>query len=112
MAQLGKERIVGVDVCKDHLDLYDWDTGQVHSIANEARMIDRWLAGFSLPVRLAIEPTNRFHLEVAERAHAPGHTVYLIDGRPTPGPILRRSADCCSMPQCRVGRTRSGNHTT
>jgi transposase len=79
MAQVRNERIVGVDVSKDRLDLFDWDTKRLESIANEAAEIDCWLAEFSLPIRLAIEPTNRFHLEIAERAHACGHTVYLID---------------------------------
>lgn len=79
MAQLGNERIVGVDVSKDCLDLYDWDTKRADCIANDRDAIDHWLARFSLPVRIAIEPTNHFHIELAERAHACGHAVYLID---------------------------------
>lgn len=79
MAQHGNQRIVGVDVSKDSLDFYDWDKKRNDCIANDRDAIDRWLAGFSLPVRIAIEPTNCFHIELAERAHACGHAVYLID---------------------------------
>lgn len=79
MTQLGNERIVGVDVSKDRLDLYDWDSKCPDSIANDIDAIDRWLDGFSLPVRFAIEPTNQFHIALAERAHARGHAVYLVD---------------------------------
>ena len=79
MAHHGNERIVGVDVSKARLDLFDWDAQRPTSIANEAAEIDAWLAGFTLPIRLAIEPTNRYLLELAERASALGHAVYLID---------------------------------
>lgn len=79
MTQLGNERIVGVDVSKDRLDLHDWDSKCPDSIANDIDAIDRWLDGFSLPVRFAIEPTNQFHIALAERAHARGHAVYLVD---------------------------------
>lgn len=79
MTQLGNERIVGVDVSKDRLDLYDWDSKCLDSIANDIDAIDRWLDGFSLPVRFAIEPTNQFHIALAERAHVRGHAVYLVD---------------------------------
>ena len=72
-------KIVGVDVSKDRLDLYDWDSKCPDSIANDIDAIDRWLDGFSLPVRFAIEPTNQFHIALAERAHARGHAVYLVD---------------------------------
>ena len=79
MTQLGNERIVGIDVSKDRLDLYDWDSKCPDSIANDLDAIDGWLAGFSLPVRFAIEPTNQYHIALAERAHARGHAVYLVD---------------------------------
>lgn len=79
MAQHENERIVGVDVSKDRLDLFSWDTQRPTFIANEAAEIDAWLVEFNLPMRLAIEPTNRYHLELAERASALGHLVYLID---------------------------------
>jgi len=79
MTQLGNERIVGVDVSKDRLDLYEWDSKCPDSIANDINAIDRWLDGFSLPVRFAIEPTNQFHIALAERAHVRGHAVYLVD---------------------------------
>jgi len=79
MAQFENERIVGVDVSKERLDLFDWDAQRPAAIANEVAAIDAWLASFGLPIRLAIEPTNRYHLELAERASALGHSVYLID---------------------------------
>jgi len=92
MTQLGNERIVGVDVSKDRLDFYDWDSKCPDSIANDIDGIDRWLDAFSLPVRFAIEPTNQFHIALAERAHARGHAVYLVDPH-------RLSHYCCGVGQ-------------
>jgi transposase len=49
-------------------------------LANTAQAIDRYLKSLSGPLCLAVEATNTFHLALIERAHALGHTVYLIDG--------------------------------
>jgi transposase len=79
MTPLGNERIVGIDVSKDRLDLYDYDLKYSAFIANDIDATGRWLDGFSLPVCFAIEPTNQYHIALAERAHARGHAVFLVD---------------------------------
>ena len=79
MAQQVKEIIVGVDVSKDRLDVCEWDGNQAYSMGNDEGSIEQWLARWSVPIRLAIEPTNTYHLALAQAAHDRGHQVYLID---------------------------------
>ena len=71
--------IVGVDVCKDRLDLFEYHGERAYWISNDAAAIKAWLDGLPGRVKLALEPTNRYHLGLAEAAHARGHEVYLID---------------------------------
>jgi transposase len=71
--------IIGVDVCKDRLDLFDYHSERAYSISNDAVAIKSWLDGLPGRVKLALEPTNRYHLGLAEAAYARGHAVYLID---------------------------------
>jgi len=79
MAQRVRENIVGVDVSKDKLDVFEWETNQSYSIPNEFEAIAQWLKRWAVPIRLAIEPTNRYHQTVAEAAHTLGHRVCMID---------------------------------
>lgn len=79
MAQRVAQSIVGVDVSKDQLDVFELETGQAYSIANDVEAIEQWVARWDVPIRLAIEPTNRYHQAVAQAAHARGHQVCLID---------------------------------
>ena len=79
MAQRVRENIVGVDVSKDKLDVFEWETNQSYSIPNEFEAIAQWLKRWAVPIRLAIEPTNRYHQTVAEAAHTLGHQVCMID---------------------------------
>ena len=75
MAQPVRENIVGVDVSKDKLDVFELETNQCYSISNELEAIEQWLEKWEVPMRLAIEPTNRYHQAVAEAAYARGHQV-------------------------------------
>ncbi len=79
MAQPSNGHIIGLDVSKATLDVFEWDTERAYSIANEATAIEHWLAGLDAPARLAIEPTNTYHRVVAVAAYAQRHQVYLID---------------------------------
>ncbi|MDH3379615.1 MAG: transposase, partial [Gammaproteobacteria bacterium] len=79
MAQRVRENIVGVDVSKDKWDVFELGTNEAYSVANEREAIEQWLGRWAVPVRLSIEPTNQYHLTVAQAAHARGHQVYLID---------------------------------
>ena len=79
MAQQVTQIIVGIDVSKERLDLFELESGQSYSIPNQIEAIEQWLQQWVAPIRLAIEPTNRYHLAVAQAAHAQGHQVYLVN---------------------------------
>jgi transposase len=79
MAQQAMQIIVGVDVCKDRLEIFEQCSERAYAIDNDAAAIAAWLKGMQGRVKLALEPTNRYHLELAEAAYASGHQVYLID---------------------------------
>jgi transposase len=79
MTHQATDNIIGVDVCKATLDIHEWGTGEAYSIANTPAAIMQWLARWTGPMRLAVEPTNTYHRALAEAAHAAGHAVYLLD---------------------------------
>lgn len=81
MAKQVKEITLGVDVSKDELVVYDWNSAVLSKLANQATAIKKWLRGHCGPVRIAIEPTSNYHLEFVEQAVARGFTVYLINAR-------------------------------
>lgn len=79
MAMQVEPRTVGVDVAKDELVIsIDGDTP--FTLENSPTAIRRWLRGLHGPLRLALESTGVFHLELACQAHRLGHEVFLIDG--------------------------------
>lgn len=80
MTPLIEPRLIGVDVAKAELVMCTpWSSTAV-TLRNERRAIDTYLKALAGPVSLAVEATNTFHVLLAERAHALGHTVYVIDG--------------------------------
>jgi transposase len=79
MAQQAMQIIVGVDVCKARLEIFEQGSERAYCIDNDAAAIAAWLDGMQGRLKLAMEPTNRYHLALAEAAHARGHQVYLID---------------------------------
>lgn len=79
MAQQDSAIIIGIDVCKDTLEIFEHESGRADSIGNDATSIETWLDSKAGRLQLAIESTNRYHEAVAEAAYARGHEVYLID---------------------------------
>jgi transposase len=79
MAMQVEPRTVGVDVAKDEL-VISIDGENPFTLENAPAAIRGWLKGLHGPLRLALESTGVFHLELACQAHARGHAVYLIDG--------------------------------
>lgn len=79
MAMQVEPTIVGVDVAKDEL-MVSIDGGAPFSLDNSPAAIRRWLKGLHGPLRLALESTGVFHLELACQAHARGDEIYVIDG--------------------------------
>jgi transposase len=72
---------IGVDVSKATLALCLAPGTLVQTIPNTPPAIGRWLKSLPAgPISLAVEATNTFHLNLVERAHQAGHTIYLLDG--------------------------------
>jgi len=72
---------LGIDVSKDELVICDWDTEALTTLPNQCGRIKDWLKSLYGPVRIAIEPTSSYHLEVLEQAYARGLEVYLVNPR-------------------------------
>jgi transposase len=72
--------LIGVDVAKATLAIASSEAESVITLANEPQAIRAWLKTLSDPVCMVVEATNVFHLALIERAHALGHTVYVVDG--------------------------------
>ena len=81
MAKEVTEITLGVDVSKDTLVIYDWDSGELIELANDPLSIQGWLKGLSAPIRLAVESTSNYHLKMIDAAHRHGCTVYLVNPR-------------------------------
>ncbi len=81
MSKLVSQITLGIDVSKDELVICDWDTEELTVLENQDNTIKSWLKSLYGPVRIAIEPTSRYHLEVVEQAHQFGFEVYLINPR-------------------------------
>lgn len=79
MAMEVKPINLGIDVSKKTLAVAQADE-KVAEIANDAGSIRTWLQSLPGPARIAVEATGIFHVELVERAHRAGHTVYVIDG--------------------------------
>ena len=79
MAQRVKRYIVGVDVSKDKLDIYEQWSERSYTVGNSAEAIGQWLRGYEVELEIGVEATNRYHQVVSEQAHAQGHTVYVVD---------------------------------
>lgn len=80
MAKLVSKITLGVDVSKDKVDICNWDTQKLVCLSNEAAEIRRWLKALHGPVRIAVESTSDYHLELVEEAQALGYEVYLVNG--------------------------------
>jgi len=81
MANTVKKITLGIDVAKDKHDIYNWQTEEFTTLANERSDIKAWLKAFHGPVQIAIEPTSHYHLVMIDEAHALGYEVYLINPR-------------------------------
>lgn len=72
--------IVGVDVAKNELVIYQAELDRLETISNDKAAIKKWLKALPAPVDLAIESTNTYHLALADLAYEAGCTIYMIDG--------------------------------
>jgi transposase len=72
--------IVGVDVAKNELVIYQAELDLLETISNDKAAIKKWLKDLPGPVDLAIESTNIYHLAFADLAHEAGCTIYMVGG--------------------------------
>ena len=72
---------LGIDVSKDELVVFNWDTEERATLENQPADIKAWLKSMYGPVRIAVEPTSSYHLELVEQAHGLGFEIYLINPR-------------------------------
>ena len=81
VAKLVSKITFGVDVAKDQLVIYCWNTHEKWVLDNQPSVIKQWLKCFSEPLRLALEPTSHYHLAMVEQALALKCSVYLVNAR-------------------------------
>ncbi len=80
MAMHVSKSIVGVDVAKVELVIYEPDQDLLTSITNDKPAIKRWLKTLPRPTAIAVEATNVYHIDLIELAYEAGLDVYIIDG--------------------------------
>ncbi|MFK8030115.1 MAG: IS110 family transposase [Gammaproteobacteria bacterium] len=81
MAKITEQIILGIDVAKSELVIFNWISKQRITLPNEAEAIRSWLRCFNGLVRMAVEPTSHYHRELVDQAAALGHEVYLVNPR-------------------------------
>ena len=81
MANSTMKITLGVDVAKDQLVVYNWQTKQTVMLANKRRELQAWLRSLHGPVQIAIEPTSHYHLAMVDEAQTLGCDVYLVNPR-------------------------------
>jgi len=73
---------LGIDVSKDELVCCDYaDPDRIQRVPNTREAIKSWLSRVQGPLRIAIEPTSTYHLEVVEIAIQMDFLVYMINPR-------------------------------
>jgi transposase len=72
--------IVGVDVAKSELVIYQAELDLLESIPNTKAAIKQWLKALPGKVAIAIEATNIYHLEFADLAYGAGCVIYMVGG--------------------------------
>ena len=80
MSVLASKPIVGVDVAKNELVIYQAELDLLEAIPNTKTAIKQWLKVLPGPVAIAIEATNIYHLEFADLAYEAGCTIYMVGG--------------------------------
>ena len=70
-------QFIGVDVAKAELVIAQ--DSHVRTLDNGKRAIVTWLKSLPAGSTIALEATNRYHLLLADLAHAAGHTVYVLN---------------------------------
>ena len=81
MAKPTQRITLGIDVSKDTLDCYNWQSGELVTLNNDRAAIVAYLKDLDGPIRVAVEPTSNYHLELLEAVLAADGQVYLVNPR-------------------------------
>jgi transposase len=77
----GCTEVHGVDVAKDEVVMSMHGQTHVRAIANERKAVDTWLVTLPKGSIVAMESTGIYHQLLAQRAHAAGMRVYVLNAR-------------------------------
>ena len=80
MPVLASKPIVGVDVAKSELVIYQAELDLLETIPNNKASIKKWLKALPGKMAIAIEATNVYHLEFCDLAHEAGCVIYMVGG--------------------------------
>ncbi len=80
MAMTVSQSIIGVDVAKAEVVVYQIETDETKSVPNNKTELKAWIKSLPAGSAIAIEATNIYHLDTVNLAHTMGHKVYVIDG--------------------------------
>lgn len=80
MAMNVSQSIIGVDVAKAEVVVYQNETDELKIVPNNKIELKEWLKTLPAGSAIAIEATNIYHLDTVNLAHAMGHKVYVVDG--------------------------------
>lgn len=72
--------VVGVDVAKNELVIYQDQSDRLEVIPNTKASISKWLRTLAGTASIAVEATNTYHVLFADMAYEAGCTIYMIDG--------------------------------
>lgn len=72
--------VIGVDVAKHELVIYDEQHERLTAIPNSKADIKKWLKNLPSEVSIAIEATGSYHVLFANMAYKAGCAIYMIDG--------------------------------
>lgn len=80
MAMTVSQSIIGVDVAKAEVVIYQTETDELKIVPNTKTKLKAWLDTLPAGSAIAIEATNIYHLQTVTLAHSMGHKVYVVDG--------------------------------
>ncbi|MDD0982405.1 IS110 family transposase, partial [Pseudomonas shahriarae] len=80
MAMTVSQSIIGVDVAKAEVVVYQSETAETKIVSNKKSELKAWLKSLPAGSAIAIEATNIYHVDTVNLAHSMGHIVYVIDG--------------------------------
>mgnify|MGYP003693340899 CR=1 FL=1 len=73
MAMTVSQSIIGVDVAKAEVVVYQSETAETKIVSNKKSELKAWLKSLPAGSAIAIEATNIYHVDTVNLAHSMGH---------------------------------------